>query len=97
MTGSTPLHTVRVRILGKDVPIRTALPEEHVRRVEQYVTERLERFSAGAGSADTLLVATLALMHLAEECLALKAGNAVLDSEDDERLGRIVERLGLEW
>jgi cell division protein ZapA len=82
--------------LGKDVPVRTALPEEQVRRVEQYVTERLERLSGATGSADTLLMATLALMQLAEECIALRDENSSLGSGLDERLTRIVRLLDVD-
>lgn len=97
MTGESSSHTIRVRILGREVPVRTSLPEEQVRRVEQYVTERIERFSSGIGTADTLLVATLTLMHFAEECLALKDENSVLRQDTTERLGRIIQQLDLDW
>lgn len=93
MTGHAPSHIVRLRILGKDVSVRTSLPEDQVRRVEQYVSERIERLSAGVGSADTLFVATLALMQLSEECLSLKDENQELRQGYEERLRRIVERL----
>ena len=97
MTGTTQSHIVRLRILGKDVSVRTSLPEDQVRRVEQYVTERIERLSAGVGSADTLFVATLALMHLSEECLALKDENQELRHGYEERLRRLVEQLDVKW
>jgi cell division protein ZapA (FtsZ GTPase activity inhibitor) len=88
----TVLQTVKVRLLGKEFAIKTPLQEEQVRRVESYVADRLNHFSVGTGSGDTLLVASLTLMHLADECLAL---SAQLESESDlqNRIERIVVQL----
>ena len=94
---SAPLQTIRVRVLGKELALRTPLAETEVRRVEQYVAERIHRFSGGAGSVDTLLVAAMALMQLAEECLALKEESRILCTGCDERLSRIVDQLDREW
>ena len=92
MMAESPLQTVRVRLLGKEFAIRTPLQEEQVRRVESYVTERLTHFSVGTGSGDTLLVASLTLMHLVEECLALSAQQAS-DTDAQKRIEHIVMKL----
>jgi cell division protein ZapA len=90
VTGAIASHTIRV--LGKDIPVRTVLNEEHVRRVEAFVNARVEKVSGNAAVVDSMAVAVLAMMNLAEECIAL-SGELDACREGRDRLSLILERL----
>ena len=67
MTGS-----YRLRILGRELQVRSSATPETVQAVESFLNEMVERVESKVRGGDSLGVAILALLTLAEEYLAVK-------------------------
>jgi len=83
-------HTVRV--LGREISVRSSAPAERVHAVETFVNGRLQEIGSALKSGDAQLVLTLALLNTAEEMLDLR-GAKELDRSLENKVRGIVERL----
>jgi cell division protein ZapA len=61
-----------VRVLGREISVRSSAPVERVQAVETFVNERLQEIGSALKSGDAQLVLTLALLNTAEEMLNLR-------------------------
>ena len=81
-----------VRVLGREISVRSSAPVEKVHAVETFVNDRLQEIGSALKSGDAQLVLTLALLNTAEEMLDLRVAKES-DKSLDNRLRGIVERL----
>ncbi len=81
-----------VTVLGREIPVRTAVQPEKVQQIEQFVHEQVEAIRTRLTTADPQLVVTLALLNLAETYLDLQARSQP-DRQYDARLGQLIGRL----
>jgi len=81
-----------VRVLGREISVRSSAPTEKVQAVEAFVNDRLQEIGSALKSGDAQLVLTLALLNTAEEMLDLRVAKEAEKSQDD-RLRGIIERL----
>ena len=81
-----------VRVLGREISVRSSAPAERVQAVETFVTDRVQEIGSTLKSGDAQLVLTLALLNTAEEMLNLRD---LKESEQavENRLREIIERL----
>ena len=83
----------RVRVLGRELQVRSMAPAESVREVEAFVNERLAEVAATVKTTDTQIVAILTLMNIAESYLALARENDAYRQQGCERISRILYEL----
>lgn len=83
-------HTVRV--LGREISVRSSAPAEKVHAVETFVNGRLQEIGSALKSGDAQLVLTLALLNTAEEMLDLRASREADTTLENSVLG-MIERL----
>lgn len=83
-------HTVRV--LGREISVRSSAPAEKVHAVETFVNGRLQEIGSALKSGDAQLVLTLALLNTAEEMLDLRASREADTTLENSLLG-MIERL----
>jgi cell division protein ZapA len=72
-----------VRVLGREISVRSSAPAEKVHAVETFVNDRLQEIGGALKSGDAQLVLTLALLNTAEEMLDLRTArdaDTVLES-----------------
>ena len=81
-----------VRVLGRDISVRSSAPAEKVHAVETFVNGRLQEIGSALQSGDAQLVLTLALLNTAEEMLDLRSAKE-LDKALDDRVRGIIDRL----
>jgi len=81
-----------VRVLGREISVRSSAPPEKVQAVETFVNDRLQEIGSARKSGDAQLVLTLALLNTAEEMLDLRVAKET-DKSLDGRLRSIIERL----
>jgi len=81
-----------VRVLGRDISVRSSAPVEKVQAVETFVNDRLQEIGSALKSGDAQLVLTLALLNTAEEMLELRAARQA-DTPLESRLLGMIERL----
>jgi cell division protein ZapA len=81
-----------VRVLGREISVRSSAPTEKVQAVEAFVNDRLQEIGSALKSGDAQLVLTLALLNTAEEMLDLRDAKEAENALDD-RLRGIIQRL----
>ena len=81
-----------VRVLGREISVRSSAPAERVQAVETYVNDSLQEIGSALKSGDAQLVLTLTLLNTVEEMLTLRD---LKESEQavEQRLRGIIERL----
>jgi cell division protein ZapA len=80
----------RVRVLGREFQVRSTAPADTVREVETFVNEKLKEVAASINTADSQIIAILALMNIAESYLALVRENDARSKEGNRRISRIL-------
>lgn len=83
----------RIRVLGRDIQVKSTASCDTVREVESFVNEKLAKVSVSARSGDTQAVAILTLMNIAEDYLALVKADNSNKRLDDERISRLMEKV----
>ena len=83
----------RIRVLSRDIQVKSTASCDTVREVESFVNEKLAEVAISARGGDTQAVAILALMNIAEEYLALVKTYNSNKRLDDERICRLMERI----
>jgi cell division protein ZapA len=81
-----------VRVLGREISVRSSATVEKVHAVETFVNERLQEIGSALKSGDAQLVLTLALLNTAEEMLDLRSAKES-DKALDSRVRGILEKL----
>jgi cell division protein ZapA len=74
------ISTHSIRVLGRDLQVKSESTPEHVALVEALVNEKLAEAGAAVSGGDSQVVVILAMMHLAEQYLAAKR-----ELEDERR------------
>jgi cell division protein ZapA len=89
-------NLVRVEILGREYNIRSDEGEERVKKIAQYVDEKLRRISEISKTTSTLNAAILAAMDIANEYFDALEGRTRFRQRVEEietKSGRLVERI----
>ncbi len=78
-----------VRVLGREISVRSSAPAEKVQVVENFVNDRLQEIGSALKSGDAQLVLTLALLNTTEEMLELRAAREADTALENRLLGMI--------
>jgi cell division protein ZapA len=88
--GSTP-----VTIYGRTYHLRGAADGIYLTRLAGLVDAKMREVQDATGTADTLKLAILACLNLADETTqARQGGGSGMDLETEERLARMIDVLG---
>ena len=85
-----------ITILGQQYPIRTSLDPEYVVRLAAFVDERMRAVSESTPSGDSLRLAVLAALNIADELFRCRDAADQRDgqlAERTEELERMLDRL----
>lgn len=85
-------RVIPVEIHGQRYPIRSTLDPEYVARLARYVDEKMRAASESTPTGDSLRLAVLAALNIADELLRCRDANHARDGELAERAGEL-ERL----
>ena len=89
-------RVIPVEIHGQRYPIRTSLEPDYVARLARYVDERIRAAADSTPTGDSLRLAVLAALNIADELYRCRERDRVRDGELAERAGeleRILDRL----
>lgn len=92
MTESTS-RIVPVEIHGQRYPIRSALEPEYVARLAAYVDEKIRAAADSTPTGDSLRLAILAALNIADELFRCRESNSARDGELAERAGELERML----
>ncbi len=83
---------VPVEIHGQRYPIRSTLEPEYVARLAAYVDEKIRTAAESTPTGDSLRLAVLAALNIADELFRCREVNRTRDGELADRAGQL-ERL----
>lgn len=83
----------RIRVLGREIQVRSNASVEAVQEVEAYVNQRLAEVAASIPSADQQLVTLLSLLNITESYLALRRADGRSEPYGQETVDRIVQKI----
>ncbi|HEY0321851.1 MAG TPA: cell division protein ZapA [Pyrinomonadaceae bacterium] len=89
--GSTP--TIRVEIYNQTYNIRSDGDSEYITQLAEFVDGRMREISSGTLTVDSLKVAILAALHIADELHRLKRLHEQADSQLASRSAECAEML----
>jgi cell division protein ZapA len=90
-TASTP--TIRVEIYNQTYNIRSDGDSEYITQLAEFVDTRMREISSGTLTVDSLKVAILAALHIADELHRLKRLHEQTDSQLASRSAECAEML----
>lgn len=83
----------RIRVLGREIQVRSNASAEAVQEVEAFVNQRLAEVAASIPSADQQLVTLLSLLNITESYLALRRADGSNEPHWQETVDRMVEKI----
>ena len=89
-------NLVRVEILGREYTVKSDEGEERVKRIAEYVNEKLKRISDRTKTVSTLNVAILAAMDIANEYFEILEGHSNLTQKVEKievKSSRLIEMI----
>lgn len=87
-------HSHRIKVLGKEITVRSEADPEHVQEVERFVNRKIAEAQAAVPVGDPQVPVILALMNMAESCLALqKERQGAAPQLDEVATRRLLQRL----
>jgi cell division protein ZapA len=89
---------VQVEIFGQTYSVKAGGDAAYVQKLAAFVDEEMKDVSRASGAVDSLRVAVLAALNLADECLRLRQAAEDKHSTGaslDERAARLARKLGL--
>lgn len=86
-------HVISVEIQGQRYPIHSALDEEYVARLARYVEAKMRAATETAPNADSLRLAVLAALNIADELFRSRDASKDRDGRLAERAGEIERML----
>src|SRR6266513_5387346 len=93
MDTTTSSPTVRVEIYNQTYNIRSDGDTEYISRLEEFVDGRMREISSGTLTVDSLKVAILAALHIADELHRLKHVHEQADEQLASRSAECAEML----
>jgi cell division protein ZapA len=85
-------QAVQVTILGQQYMVKSAAPPEEIRKVADFVNDRLEEVATASKTADSLNAAVLALLNVSGSYLRLSEQGPT-DQQLEERIRHLLVRL----
>lgn len=87
-------NLVRVEILGREYTVKSDEGEERVRKIAEYVNEKIKKISESTKTLSTLNVAILAALDIANEYFEALEGHGDLSRRVEKiemKSGRLIE------
>ncbi len=86
-------QTIRVEIYNQTYSIRSDGDNEYIQELAEYVDRKMREISSGTMTVDSLKVAILAALHVADEFFQLKQAQAQSDAQLAARSNECSEML----
>lgn len=88
-----PEQTIRVEIYNQTYSIRSDGDNEYIQNLAEYVDSKMREISSGTMTVDSLKVAILAALHIADEFYQLKLTQTNIDTQLATRSSECSEML----
>lgn len=84
-----PARVISVEILGQQYPIRSSLEARYVAQLAAYVDEKIRTTADLTPTTDTVRLAVLAALNIADECFHVRENDEVRREAVLERVARL--------
>lgn len=91
MSSLGSLH--RIRILGRELHVRSTSSPERVRQIEEYINIRVKELELSTTCNDPVKIAILALLNITESYLDISSEMEGCGKADDERISRLLKHI----
>lgn len=92
-TSQSEEQIIRVEIFDHPYNIRSAGDNEYINELASYVDKKMREISSGTATVDSIKVAILAALHIADELYQLRGAQAQIDSQLSVRSSECSEML----
>ena len=86
--------TVQVEIFGQTYRVRAGTEPGYVEQLAKHVDTEMREVSKHAGAVDSVRVAVLAALNIADECFRLRSAAGDTGAKLQKRAARLAEELG---
>jgi cell division protein ZapA len=86
-------HLIHVEIFGQTYPVRGGADSRYIEELAAYVDKQMREVSRAGGAVDTLKIAVLAALNIADERFQLQAKLSQGDDATRQRVERLVSEL----
>ena len=83
----------RIRVLGRELQVRSSASPESVQEIETFVNSKLSGVAASVTGGDSQVVAIVTMMTIAEAYLSLVKERDASQQHDTERLNSLLQKL----
>jgi cell division protein ZapA len=83
----------RIKVLGRELQVRSTASPEQVRQIESYVNATIAEIEASTRIKDQQVVTILALLNIAESYMEMTWKSSESGREDNDRLSRMLHRV----
>lgn len=83
----------RIRILDREIQVKSSSSVESVREVEEYLQDRATEVALSLPNADQHLISLLLLLNITESYLALRRGDPSSEAGFQQAVNSIVARI----
>jgi cell division protein ZapA (FtsZ GTPase activity inhibitor) len=90
--ADTP-NAVQVQIFGLTYTVRAGADPGYVEQLAAYVDEQMREVSKGSGAVDSVRIAVLAALNIADECFRNKEALGKAGSATRQRANRLAKEL----
>lgn len=84
-------NVIRLEILGREYSIRSDEGEERVKRIGEYVSQKIQEITDNAKTVSTLNAAILAALNIANEYFELLEKQRLLTRSVEDKSDRLIE------
>jgi cell division protein ZapA len=85
--------THRIKVLGREVQVRSTATPEQVREIETYVNRTISEVQDSMKTGDSQLITILAMLNLAESYLLKSWENSRINDTFGERVSRLIRHI----
>lgn len=83
----------RIKVLGRELQLRSTASPERVRQIESYVNATIAEIEASTRINDQQVVVILALLNIAESYMEISWKSSESDRADNDRLSRLLHHV----
>jgi cell division protein ZapA len=88
-------RSIEVEIFGQRYTLKSEYPEAHVKRVADYVDGKMREVAKGTASVDSLRIAILTALNIAQDYLQEKGSQKELLQRIQDKADRLEEFIAL--
>jgi len=80
-----------IEIMGQQIAVLSDADDDAVEKIVQYVNGKIEEVASGGNRLNTLAIAALAALNIADELFKVKGENMLIRQELEDKAQRLID------